>query len=81
MQVQPTVFQRVRQVDAAKQNRVRAVDSLPEVADNGEMVMLGGRGGVLHVMVDGFWASVDDAVMGQVKALQERIDALEGNNG
>ena len=81
MQVLPTVVQRLQQVDAAKANRVRTVESLPHTAEDGDMVLLGGRGGVLHIMVEGYWASIDDAVMGQVKALQERLDALEGNNG
>lgn len=80
-QIQPTPFQRARDMDSLKQNRVQSVESLPDTAEDGDMVLLGGRGGVLHVMVDGFWASIDDAVMGQVKELQERLSALEANDG
>lgn len=77
-QIQPTPFQRVRDMNSAKQNRVQTVPELPDTAADGDMVFLSGS---LFIMSEGFWRSIDDPLMGQIKALQERLDVLEGDNG
>lgn len=77
MNIQPTVQQRVARMDAQKANRLRTVESLPDTAEEGDMVLLQQQ---LHVHTEGFWRNIDDVVMGQVRGLEERLAALEGGN-
>lgn len=75
MQIQPTVQSRVASMDAQKANRLQVVESLPEPAEDGDMVLLQN---ILHVRADGFWRNIDDNVMAHIQSLQERLDVLEG---
>ena len=77
MQIDPTINARVARMDAQKANRIRTVESLPDVAEDGDSVLLSGQ---LHVMSEGFWRNVDGAVMEAVKSLTERVAHLEGND-
>ena len=74
MQVGVNVERRVARMDAAKANRLRTVESLPDTAEQGDMVLLQKQ---LHVYSQGAWRNIDDAVMSQVKSLDERLRALE----
>ena len=78
MNIQPTVQARVAKMDAEKANRLRTVESLPDRAEEGDMVLLQQQ---LHVHSQGFWRNIDDVVMAQVKSLEERLAALEGGDG
>lgn len=75
MQIGVNIKRRVDRMDAQKANRLRAVESLPETAEDGDMVLMQKQ---LHVMSKGAWRNIDDVVMGQVKSLDERLKALEG---
>lgn len=77
MQIDPTVKARVDRMDAQKANRIRTVESLPDVAEDGDAVLLSGQ---LHVMSEGAWRNIDDALRSSVMELTERIEALEGSN-
>ena len=75
MQIDPTINARVSRMDAQKANRIRTVESLPDTAEDGDAVLLSGQ---MHVMSEGYWRNIDDAVMAAVKALTERVSTLEG---
>ena len=77
MQIGVNINRRVARMDAQKANRLRTVDSLPDTAEQGDMVLLQKQ---LHVHSDGAWRNIDDAVMAQVRGLEERLAALEGND-
>ena len=77
MQIGVNIKRRVDRMDSQKANRLRMVDSLPETAEQGDMVLFEKT---LFVHADGFWRNIDDAVMGQVKALDARLSVLEGND-
>ena len=77
MQIGVNVKRRVDRMDAQKANRLRTVESLPDTAEQGDMVLFEKT---LFVHSDGAWRNIDDAVMGQVKALDERLRALEGED-
>ena len=77
MQIGVNINRRVARMDAQKANRLRSVDSLPDVAEQGDMVLFEKR---LFVHSDGFWRNVDEPLMANVKSLEERLSALEGND-
>ena len=77
MQIGVNIKRRVDRMDAQKANRLRAVESLPETAEDGDMVLMRKQ---LHVRSQGAWRNIDDVVMGQVKSLDERLKALEGGD-
>ena len=76
MQIGVNVERRVARMDAAKANRLRTVESLPDTAEQGDMVLLQGQ---LHVHSDGAWRSVDDPLRATIKEITERLTALEDN--
>ena len=77
MQIDPTIKARVDRMDAQKANRIRTVESLPDEAEDGDSVLLSGQ---LHVMPEGFWRSIDDALRASLMELTERVATLEGND-
>lgn len=77
MQIGVNVERRVARMDQAKANRLRSVDSLPDVAEQGDMVLLKKQ---LHAYAEGRWHNIDDAVMSQVQSLAERLTRLEDND-
>ena len=76
MQIGVNVERRVARMDAAKANRLRIVDTLPDLAEQGDMVLMKGQ---LHAYAEDRWHNIDDAVMSQVQSLAERLTALEDN--
>ena len=76
MQIGANVKRRVDRMDAQKANRLRSVESLPDTAEQGDMVLLEGQ---LHVHSDGYWRSIDDPLRATIKEITERVTALEGN--
>ena len=77
MQIGVNIKRRVDRMDAQKANRLRTVESIPDIAEDGDMVLFERQ---LHVYSQGAWRNIDDAVMGQVKGLEERLVALEGSD-
>lgn len=77
MQIGVNINRRVARMDAAKANRLRTVTSIPDVAEDGDMILFEKQ---LHVHSQGAWRNIDDVVMGQVRGLEERLAALEGND-
>ena len=78
MQIDSTIYSRVARMDLRKANRLRAVSVLPESAEQGDIVVMGGQ---MHYYLDNTWHGVDDVLGGQLQALGERITALEDNGG
>ena len=68
MQIGVNVERRVARMDAAKANRLRTVESLPDVAEQGDMVL---KGGQLHVHSDGAWQNIDSVLLKRIEALEE----------
>ena len=77
MQIGINVERRVARMDAQKANRLRTVESIPDVAEDGDMVLFEKQ---LHVYSRGAWRNIDDALQAQVKSLDERLTALEDND-
>ena len=77
MQIGVNIKRRVDRMDSQKANRLRTVVSLPDTAEQGDMVLLQKQ---LHVYSQGAWRNVDDALQAQVKGLEERLTALEGSD-
>ena len=79
MQIDPTAYQRVQRIDARKANRLRTVGTLPEQAEQGDSVLMGGQ---LYVHSEGEWTNIDTVVMskleGALATLASRVTTLEG---
>ena len=77
MQVGVNIKRRVDRMDAQKANRLRTVESIPDTAEDGDMILFEKQ---LHVHSNGAWRNVDDSLQAQVKEIQERLTALEGGD-
>ena len=68
MQIGVNIKRRVDRMDAQKANRLRSVASLPDTAEQGDMVLLEGQ---LHVHSEGAWQNIDSVLLKRIEALEE----------
>ena len=68
MKIGVNIERRVARMDQAKANRLRTVASLPDTAEQGDMVLMGGQ---LHVHSEGAWQNIDAVLLKRVEALEE----------
>ena len=75
MQVGVNVKRRVDRMDQQKANRLRTVESIPDTAEDGDMILFEKR---LFVHSQGNWRNIDEPLMETMRGLTERVTALEG---
>lgn len=68
MQIGVNIERRVALMDAAKANRLRIVNTLPELAEQGDMVLLDGQ---LHAYAEDSWQNIDSVLLKRIEALEE----------
>ena len=77
MQVGVNIKRRVDRMDSQKANRLRTVASLPDTAEQGDMVLLQGQ---LHVYTEGVWKNIDEPLRSTLKGMEARLAQLEGGD-
>lgn len=74
LKTDPAVNANLNRIDHRKANVIRAVQQLPELADEGDMAMIDGT---LHIRLQGEWHNVDDRIIKTLNVLTERVQTLE----
>lgn len=77
MKLDPTANANVNRLDRRKSNTLQAVQTLPDIANEGDMVLMEGT---LHVRSEGDWHNIDANLLSLLGTLTTRVNALENAN-
>ena len=76
MKLDPTANANINRLDRRKGNTLQAVQTLPDLANEGDMVLMKGT---LHVRSEGNWHNIDANLLKALETLTTRVQALENN--
>ncbi len=74
MKRDPSVTANLARIDNRKGNTIKPVETLPDIANEGDMVLMHGT---LHIRLEGQWQNIDTNLSNALQLLTARVKALE----